>query len=196
MSTKTAIKVFHLLWYNDELVEHLRLSKIMGILQQTKYLLRKNYHIKKRNKRETLQEILIPIWWILLLLLIKLGVRTKELPAVKDSEIPTFNISTLGLTNPSQGNVSSKPTIGYIINGVPNASPVMELVKNASKDVVNYVEFNSTDSMLDYYRKNSESKGLQVGIEFAKGTKQGLAYTIRVPVANMPSTKDKVVGKV
>lgn len=72
----------------------------------------------------------------------------------------------------------------------------MELVKNASKDVVNYVEFNSTDSMLDYYRKNSESKGLQVGIEFAKGTKQGLAYTIRVPVANMPSTKDKVVGKV
>lgn len=168
----------------------------MGILQQTKYLIVKNFHVKKRNKRETLQEILIPIWWILLLLLIKLGVRTKELPAVKESEIPTINVSTLGLSNSApQGNATEKPTIGYVINEVPNAVRVMELVQNASKEAVNYLEFNSTDSMLEYYREHGESKGLQVGIEFAKGKKTGVAYTIRLPVKVIPSTKNKLVGE-
>lgn len=167
----------------------------MGILQQTKYLIRKNFHIKKRNKRETLQEILIPIWWILLLLLIKLGVQTKKLPAVKDSEIPTMNVSTLGLSEP-QGNATEKPTIGYVINDIPNAIRVMELVQNASKGDVNYLEFNSSDSMLEFYRKYSESKRLQVGVEFAKSKKAaGVAYTIRLPVQVIPSTENKLVGE-
>ena len=170
-------------------------SEIMGILQQTKYLIRKNFHIKKRNKRETLQEILIPIWWILLLLLIKLGVQTKKLPAVKDSEIPTMNVSTLGLSEP-QGNATEKPTIGYVINDIPNAIRVMELVQNASKGDVNYLEFNSSDSMLEFYRKYSESKRLQVGVEFAKSKKAaGVAYTIRLPVQVIPSTENKLVGE-
>lgn len=168
----------------------------MGILLQTKYLLQKNFHIKKRNKRETLQEILIPIWWILLLLLIKLSVRTKELPAVTDSEIPTNNVSTLGLSNSvPQGNATSKPTIGFVINNVPNADRVMELVQNASNGAVTYLQFNSTDSMANYYRKYSESSGLQLGIEFAKSKNKGVAYTIRVPVKAVPSTENKLAGE-
>ena len=171
-------------------------SVIMGILLQTKYLLQKNFHIKKRNKRETLQEILIPIWWILLLLLIKLTVRTKELPAVTDSEIPTNNVSTLGLFNSvPQGNAATKPTVGYVINNVPNADRVMELVQNISNGAVNYLEFNSTDSMADYYRRYSESSGLQLGIEFAKSKNKGVAYTIRVPVKAVPSIEDKLTSE-
>lgn len=168
----------------------------MGVLQQTKYLIVKNFHIKKRNKRETLQEILIPIWWILLLLVIKIGVRVKKLPPVNDSEIPTINVSTLEIPNSTpQGNATVKPTVGFVINNVPNADHVMKLVQNASRSVVNYLEFNSTDNMLDYYRKNSESQGLQIGIEFAKSKKTGVAYTIRVPVKDIPSTESKLVGK-
>ena len=168
----------------------------MGILLQTKYLLQKNFHIKKRNKRETLQEILIPIWWILLLLLIKLSMRTKELPAVTDSEIPTNNVSTLGLFNSvPQGNASTKPTVGYVINNVPNADQVMELVQNISNGAVNYLEFNSTESMADYYRRYSESSGLQLGIEFAKSKNKGVAYTIRVPVKAVPSIEDKLTSE-
>ena len=168
----------------------------MGILLQTKYLLQKNFHIKKRNKRETLQEILIPIWWILLLLLIKLTVRTKELPAVTENEIPTNNVSTLGLSNSvPQGSGTRKPTIGYVINNVPNADRVMQLVQNASKGAVNYLEFNSTDSMANYYRKYTESSGLQLGIEFAESKEKGVAYTIRVPVKAVPSIENKLVGE-
>ena len=168
----------------------------MGILLQTKYLLQKNFHIKKRNKRETLQEILIPIWWILLLLLIKLSVRTKELPPVTDSEIPTNNVSTLGLSaSVAQGNANAKPTIGYVINKVPNAARVMELVINASSGAVNYLEFNSTDSMEDYYRKYSEKSGLQLGIEFATSKKEGVAYAIRVPAKAVPLAENKLAGE-
>lgn len=168
----------------------------MRILQQTKHLIVKNFHIKKRNKRETLQEILIPIWWILLLLAIKIGVRVKKLPAVNDSEIPTFNVSTLEMPNPApQGNATVKPTVGFVLNNVPNADLVMKLVQSASISVVNYLEFNNTDSMLDYYRKNSESQGLQIGIEFAKSKKAGVAYTIRVPVKAIPSTESRLVGE-
>lgn len=143
-----------------------------------------------------MQEILIPIWWILLLLLIKLSVRTKELPAVTDSEIPTNNVSTLGLSNSvPQGNATSKSTIGFVINNVPKADRVMELVQNASNGAVNYLQFNSTDSMANYYRKYSESSGLQLGIEFAKSKNKGVAYTIRVPVKAVPSTENKLAGE-
>ena len=163
---------------------------VMGILQQTKYLILKNFHIKKRNKRETLQEILVPIWWILLLLIIRSSIPNKVEPAVKESEIPTANISNTG----PQGNASKKPNIGYVTNNIPNAGPVMELVINASKDAVNYLEFNSTDSMVAFYKKYSESRGLLVGIEFAKGGKKGLAYTLRVS-EGLPSPDNKLVGE-
>ena len=122
--------------------------------------------------------------------------RTKELPPVTDSEIPTDNVSTLGLSNSApQGNADTKPTVGFVINNVPNADRVMELVQNASNGVVNYLEFNSTDSMADYYRRYSESSGLQLGIEFAKSKKSGVAYTIRVPVKIVPSMENKLTSE-
>ena len=49
--------------------------------------------------------------------------------------------------------------------------------------------------MADYYRKYSESSGLQLGIEFAKSKKEGVAYTIRVPVKAVPSIENKLAGK-
>ena len=164
------------------------LCQEMPIVQQTKYLVLKNFHIKKRNKRETLQEILVPIWWILLLLIIRTAIKTKVQPAVKENEIPTANISTLGLSNRgSQGNTS----IGYVTNNIPNAVPVMELVINASKDAVDYLHFNNTDSMVSFYMEHSS---LLAGIEFAKGKKNGLAYTLLVP-GGLPSPKNKLVGE-
>ena len=113
-----------------------------------------------------------------------------------DSEIPTNNVSTLGLLNSvPQGNAATKPTVGYVINNVPNADRVMELVQNISNGAVNYLEFNSTDSMADYYRRYSESSGLQLGIEFAKSKNKGVAYTIRVPVKAVPSIEDKLTSE-
>lgn len=169
----------------------------MGVLNQTKYILRKNYLIKRRNLRETLQEVLIPIWWILILFAIRLGVKSKELPAVKDSEIPIANVSSPRLASfGSQGN--SSRAIGYVINDVPNARLVIELISNHSKAVkaaVNFMEFNNSDSMLDYYRKYSASTGFALGIEFAKGKNKGLAYTLRVNKKEFPKPDEWLVGK-
>ena len=167
----------------------------MGIFKQTKYLLRKNYLIKRRNLRTTLQEVLVPIWWIMLLFVIKLGVKTEELPAVSDSQIPTANISLLGSANfGPQGN-SSRTIVGFVTNDIPNARLVIELMNNYTKAAVNYMEFNSTDDMLNHYRKYSESTGFGVGIEFAKGKNKGLAYTLRVNNKVIPNVENKLVGK-
>ena len=162
----------------------------MGIIQQTKYLVLKNFHIKKRNKRETLQEILIPIWWIVLLVIIRRTIPTELKPAVGENEIPTANISSMGLAG-SQGNAGSKPNIGYVTNNLASAGPVMEIVRNASKDGANYLEFNSTNSLLAFYKEHTN---LLVGIEFEKGKEKGLAYTLRVP-GGLPSPKNKLVGE-
>lgn len=119
----------------------------------------------------------------------------KELPAVRDSEIPTANISTMGPANfGPQGN-SSKMNVGFVTNDIPNARRVIELMANYSKAAVNYLEFNSTDSMLDYYRKYSESTGFGMGIEFAKGKNKGLAYTLRVTNKAIFNPQSKLVGK-
>ena len=163
----------------------------MGVVNQTKYLLQKNFIIKKRNKRETLQELLFPLWWAILLLALKKAIyKTTELPAVSDRQIPTVDIFSLE----PQGN-TSKSLVGYVTNGLPNASLAIELLKNSSQSEERYMEFNTTDSMLDYYRKYSESSGFKMGIVFTKGKNQGLTYTLRLSKKNFPKADDKLVGK-
>ena len=162
----------------------------MGIVQQTKYLVLKNFHIKKRNKRKTLQEILIPIWLIVMLAIVK-RLLTEPKPAVRENEIPTAKISSMGLAG-LLGIASSKPNIGYVTNNLANAGSVMEIVRNTSKDSAKYVEFNTTDSLIAFYKEHTN---LLVGIEFWNGKEKGLAYTLRVPRGRLPLPKKRLVGE-
>ena len=163
----------------------------MGIVQQTKYLVLKNFHIKKRNKRETLQEILIPIWIIVTLAIVKRRLIMELKPAVRENEIPTAKISSMGLAG-LPGIASSKPNIGYVTNNLANAGSVMEIVRNTSKDSAKYVEFNTTDSLIAFYMEHTN---LLVGIEFWNGKEKGLAYTLRVPRGQLPLPKNRLVGE-
>ena len=130
-----------------------------------------------------------------MLFLIKLGVRTTELPAISDGEIPSSVISTSGSVNDKPKNNSVEPTVGYVTNDLTTACTVMDFVTNYSAgNGVAFVAFNSSDSMVEFYRKHSES--MKVGLEFKKGKKQGLAYTIRVDPRSMPSPETKLTGKV
>ena len=170
---------------------HRLLEINMGVLNQTRYLLQKNFIIKKRNKRETLQQLLIPLWCTILLLVLKKAIhKIGELPAVSDRQIPTVDIFELV----PRGN-TSKSLVGYVTNGLSKASLTIELLKNSSQSEERYVEFNTTDSMLDYYRKYSKSRGFKMGIEFTKGKNQGLAYTLRLSKTNFPKADNKLVGK-
>ena len=164
----------------------------MGILRQTKYLLRKNYLIKRRNLRETLQEVLVPIWWVVLLLVIGLSIPKQKLAPVRDSDIPTFNVSALAPSSSGREGF----IVGYVVNDIQNASRVIENMNNFSGKV-SYLEFNNTDSMLDYYRKYSESTGFEMGIEFAKGKSDKMAYTLHVGTksASIPNPEERLTGK-
>ena len=164
----------------------------MGILRQTKYLLRKNYLIKRRNLRETLQEVLVPIWWVVLLLVIGLSIPKQKLAPVRDSDIPTFNVSALAPSSSGREGF----IVGYVVNDIQKARRVIENMNNFSGKV-SYLEFNDTDSMLDYYRKYSESTGFEMGIEFAKGKSDKMAYTLHVgkKSAPIPNPEERLTGK-
>ncbi|CAH3191074.1 unnamed protein product, partial [Porites evermanni] len=164
----------------------------MGILRQTKYLLRKNYLIKRRNLRETLQEVLVPIWWVVLLLVIGLSIPKQKLAPVRDSDIPTFNVSALAPSSSGREGF----IVGYVVNDIQNARRVIENMNNFSGKV-SYLEFNDTDSMLDYYRKYSESTGFEMGIEFAKGKSDKMAYTLHVGTksAPIPNPEERLTGQ-
>ena len=165
----------------------------MGIWHQTKYLLRKNFQIKKRNKRETLQELLIPIWWVLLLLVIKLGVKTKEEPAVEDGNIPRFNLLSNTGGNSTNASVS---LVGVVVEKAISKAgfQVVALLKKHSPPTVRYKGFNSSLEMVDYYKKYSESKKFGVGILFREAANKSIGYTIFVPVKDLPDVKTKLVG--
>lgn len=142
-----------------------------------------------------MQEVLIPIWWTLLLFFIRRSFKTPEMPAVSDSQIPVFDIfSPLPTGFGSQGN-ESKSAVGYVTNGLPNARLVIELLRNSSQSAVRYKKFNNSDDMLYYYRKHGETSGLTMGIEFTRGKNEGLAYTLLLSRTKFPKLEDKLVGQ-
>ena len=145
----------------------------MGIVHQTKVLLRKNYHIKRRNYKETLQEVLVPIYWILLLLVIKLGVRAKVLPSLSSDKIPTCNLmnrtsgkcfptysplpnasenlNTASISGFSDGSTKRRIMLGYVTNGDKRAVEVINMLSNRTRNEIAYREFSSSDDMALFY---------------------------------------------
>ncbi|XP_031568598.1 ATP-binding cassette sub-family A member 5-like [Actinia tenebrosa] len=167
----------------------------MSILRQTYFLLRKNFQTKKRHKRLTLQEVIIPIYWVLILLVIRLTVKIKDLPAVSSEQIPRYN---LGSQNGGGGggnvsNMSSKPLVGVVTNNDPQAKEVLFVLKNLSSSRNEYKEFSSSDEMVNYYRTYGESLQFGMGIVFEKEN-ETLSYTLRMSEGIVPDLKTKLVG--
>ena len=136
--------------------------------------------------------MLVPIWWVVLLLVIGLSIPKQKLAPVRDSDIPTFNVSALAPSSSGREGF----IVGYVVNDIANARRVIEHMNNFSGKV-SYLEFNDTDSMLDYYRKYSESTGFEMGIEFAKGKSGKMAYTLHVgkKSASIPNPEERLAGK-
>lgn len=169
----------------------------MSILRQTYFLLRKNFQTKKRHKKLTFQEVIIPIYWVLILLIIRLTVKVKDLPAVPSEQIPRYN---LGIQNGGGGgsiprNMSSKQVVGVVTNNDSQAEQVLSVIKNLSSSTTEYKEFNSSDEMLDYYRTYGDSLKFGMGIIFEKDKTGGISYTLRMAEAIVPDLTTKLVGR-
>ena len=165
----------------------------MSILRQTYFLLRKNFQTKKRNKKLTLQEVIIPIYWVLILLIIRLTVKVKDLPAVPSEQIPKYDLGTQH--GGTRNNLSSRPLVGVITNGDVQAKEVFTVIKDLSSSTTEYKEFNTSDEMLDYYREYGESSQFGMGIVFEKDKDTGgITYTLRMSEAIVPDLKTKTVN--
>ena len=172
-------------------------GNIMGVWHQTKYLLRKNFHIKKRNKRETLQELLIPIWWIIILIVIKLGVKMEEQPAIKEGDITGYPLNANSSASGANSYVANtNATVGVVIASEVSSfgSELFGLLSKHSPSAVSYMRFNTTTEMIDYYRENDKDSNFGAGIYFWKADDDSLAYTLFVREENFPDLKTQLVG--
>ena len=138
----------------------------------------------------SLQEVFWPIYFILILGGVKLGVRPNILPP-----IPEFPENTL-----DSDNVQFYPQGKQLILVTPNTQPVKNVMERVIQDFgggnYSYQLFESVDNAEDHYRKNNSQ--VAAGIDFFDGTlATNMSYMIRSGFTDVPKTSDMYgdVGK-
>lgn len=168
----------------------------MTIFEQTKHLLYRNYLLKIRNKKETLLEIFLPIFFMLMLASIRATIPVRDEPAIERSEIPTFSLfRDFPLF---ANNDNSTPTVAFVSNNLTKVKEVMNVLRSHADGRVNFTESESVQLMTDTYRSQREKYSFGLVFEASESSYLGLKYTLLSPYKNQPNTRDTLVeiGKV
>jgi len=168
----------------------------MGFGNQVKYLLYRNFLLKRRNLKQTIYEVVSVLYFVAILAVIKTtAIKTTVYKATDDASIPTFHVFPSG----SQSNVTSFPIklpkeIGYVV--MPGSSSqatdevikkVSNITKNASIKFRNYSDVAALENAHKAAPKNL-TLGLVIKID---ANKKYVDYTIKVPYSSVPSTKSE-----
>ena len=159
-----------------------------------KYLLYRNFLLKRRNLKQTIYEAVSVLYFVAILAVIrKTAIRTTVYSATDDSKMPTFAV----FPNKEQSNVTSFPIkmpskIGYV--SMPGSSPhaTDEFVKKVSNITGTFkIEFQKypSEAALDSAHRaapNNLTLGLLIKID---AVKMSVDYTIKVPFNSVPTTK-------
>lgn len=166
----------------------------MSILKQTYFLLKKNFQIKKRHKRLTFQEIIVPIYWLAILVIIKKTTKVNVQPAINSDEIPTQAVAAQSM--PPGGNSTSNstmPLIGIVTDNDPLCEQVFSVVRNVTEARTNYKRFKTSEEMVNFYKEHGESTKMGLGFVFKKDKQYGVSYTIRAAEGILPKPSEKFV---
>ncbi|XP_064604121.1 cholesterol transporter ABCA5-like [Liolophura sinensis] len=137
------------------------------LFSQIKILLWKNLLLKKRNKKQLISELLMPIYFVSLLAMIKALVSPKTLPVV-----PQFQSNTLN-------NRSLFPWPSSHILVAPDTPSIQNIMNIVSKYMnVTYSMYPSQAEAENTYIENAANKNLGVVFQYENGN---LNYAIRTP---------------
>ncbi|XP_065844261.1 cholesterol transporter ABCA5-like isoform X4 [Oscarella lobularis] len=143
----------------------------MGTWTQTVYLLKRNYWIKTRNKRQSVQELLYPVYLVAILALIRAFVETSPLKPLRD-------FPCQGVAPPLSHNFS---------NDVIGVSGSLELVRNATRRFLpplpQIVAAENGSELESFYRKRQ----ITIGIEFNASM---TSYVLRFAADVIANTND------
>lgn len=167
----------------------------MGIFRQTFYLLKKNFQIKRRHKRLTFQEIIVPIYWLLILVIIKLTTKIDVKPAIDSKDIPIQSLNAHQAGRPNVlANTSMSPLVALVTDGDPKCEKVVAELKNVTASRTNYIRFNTSDEMLNYYKKHGEKSNMGLAFVFKKEKDLGISYTMHLADGIAPKLTTKTIG--
>ena len=169
----------------------------MGFTSQVKYLLYRNFLLKRRNKKQTIYEALSVLYFVAILAVIrKTAVKPKVYKATDESQLPTYAV----FPDQKQSNVTSffiKPPkeIGYVLMPGSSQQASNDFVKKLSDITGSFnITFKnySNEEALENAHKAAPSHltlGLVIKIDAANRT---VDYTIKVPYNSVPlTTTDK-----
>ena len=160
---ETRMLMLHVLLIRSKYIHYLvRLRQTvakeeMGTWQQCVYLLKRNYWIKIRNKKQSIQELLFPIYMIAILAMVRALVKTDPLESI--SPFPCQAIAHN--FTPNVIGVSPPVYVPFVDDALRKAGLEAPPLKNASDGQV-----------LEMMHRN---KLVQIGIEFDNMT----SYTLR-----------------
>nr|CAB3219613.1 ATP-binding cassette sub-family A member 5-like [Phallusia mammillata] len=147
----------------------------MGSLtwRQIRTLLYRNFLMKKRIKGPTIQEMIMPIYFVVLLVILKLA-------AYKPTTFPYLpNNETVAITAKP---IPQKSPI-YVAPDFPQAQQLMQHLKNTSLNNITY-RFFATREEMDIVYKNTSALN-PVGIYFPQANDVS-QYALRFPYGSLP----------
>ena len=165
----------------------------MGFGSQVKYLLYRNFLLKRRNLKQTIYEAVSVLYFVAILAVIrKTAIKTTVYKATGDSEIPTFDV----FPSRMKANVTSFPIklpkgIGYV--SMPGSSPqatdeFVKKVTNITGSAKITFQKYPNEAAMDAAHKaapNNLTLGLVIKID---AVNKSVDYTIKVPFNSVPST--------
>ena len=156
---------------------------MMSVWQQCYYLLKRNAWMKRRNARQSIQELLWPVYFVAIMAAIRLSVKPETLKEIQSfagrQDINTF---------PSQ---NSTVHIGFYPGNHSGCVQVMNEVRTSLTRFINTTHFE----LLPVNKSSDELANLHtqgrvfVGVIFNPRSLND--YTIRFPASLMADTNDK-----
>ncbi len=171
-------------------------NTIMGLAHQVKYLLYRNFLIKRRNIKATAYEAISVLYFVAILAVLKkFTIKQTIYPPIKDAAIPSFPVfQPRGAAVPSNASTVFKQppkTIGYVFlpgSNITEGDRVITKLENATKTYgIKFAKFPTEKDLQAAHKASPQD--ISIGLVMDINGKKNVAnYTIKVPFTSVPST--------
>ncbi|XP_053381131.1 cholesterol transporter ABCA5-like [Mercenaria mercenaria] len=157
-------------------------AKFLG---QFKALVWKNVLLKNRNKKQTFQEILMPIYFIAILAMIKSFVKPKTYPEI--NSFPVYSLNDTKTLGSFGGKILVTPNTSHSHKVLDETTDILHsILKNS---VFNVLYFDNEDEAVQAYKMSPQNVAAGVILHYdSTKSHTNLSYAIRVPYSDIASS--------
>lgn len=150
-----------------------------GFMDQLRALLIRNLTLKKRDKRKTLSEFLMPLYFILILAIIRMAIKDKHYGPILE---PHGNASLMSSLSAFEGK---------ILHVAPNTTAVRNVTEEIQQLGANFLTnfsvryYNSQDELIDIFQQD---RLMLAAVVFSDDPLKNKSYVLRFnPLSNIPA---------